>query len=66
MPAFEYKLLSLMSDMAHNMNLKVCIEGIENQDELERIKILFPDYCQGFYFGRPCPYKEFNEKYVMI
>lgn len=62
---FEYKLLSLMSDMAHNMNLKVCIEGIENQDELERIRVLFPDYCQGFYFGRPCPYKEFTEKYVI-
>lgn len=62
---YEYKLLSLMSDMAHNMNLKVCIEGIENQNELERIRVLFPDYCQGFYFGRPCPYKEFTEKYVI-
>ena len=27
---YEYKLLSLMSDMVHGMDVKVCVEGIEN------------------------------------
>ncbi len=63
---YEFNLLSLMSDMVHNMNLKVCIEGIETQEELEKIKALMPDYCQGYYFGRPCPFNEFKEKYLKI
>lgn len=61
---YEYNLLSLMSDMAHNMNLKVCVEGIETEEELKRIQKLSPDYSQGFYFGRPCPYQQFSETFV--
>lgn len=61
---YEYNLLSLMSDMAHNMNLKVCVEGIETEEELKRIQKLSPDYSQGFYFGRPCPYQQFSEMFV--
>jgi EAL domain-containing protein (putative c-di-GMP-specific phosphodiesterase class I) len=61
---YEFKLLSLMTDMAHNMNMRVCVEGIETQEEYDRVRTLSPDYCQGFYFGRPCPYDEFVEKYI--
>lgn len=62
---YEYNLLSLMAGMAHGMELKICVEGIETQEELDRIKKLSPDYCQGFFFGRPCPYEEFLEKFVV-
>jgi EAL domain-containing protein (putative c-di-GMP-specific phosphodiesterase class I) len=61
---YEFKLLSLMTDMAHNMNMRVCVEGIETPEELEKIKSISPDYCQGFYFGRPCPYEEFVDKFI--
>ena len=61
---YEYNLLSLMSNMVHNMDLKICIEGIENTSELIEIKKVAPDYCQGYYFGHPVPYDEFIEKFV--
>ena len=61
---YEYNLLSLMSNMVHNMDLKICIEGIENTSELIEIKKVAPDYCQGYYFGHPVPYNEFIEKFV--
>lgn len=61
---YEYNLLSLISNMVHSMNLKVCVEGIETADELGKMKGLLPDYCQGYLFGRPCPYDEFVEKYL--
>ena len=46
------------------MNLKICVEGIETTDELGKMKELLPDYCQGYLFGKPCPYDEFVEKYL--
>lgn len=61
---YEYNLLSLMSGMVHNFNLKVCIEGIENQNELQKMCKLQPDYFQGFYFGKPCALQKFIENFV--
>ena len=57
---YEYQLLSLMSDMVHSLNLKMCIEGIETTDDLNKMNQLGPDYCQGYYFGKPCSYEEFK------
>jgi EAL domain-containing protein (putative c-di-GMP-specific phosphodiesterase class I) len=61
---YEFNLLSLMTNMAHSMNMRVCVEGIETVDELNKMKALAPDYCQGYYFGKPCPYEEFIENFV--
>ena len=57
----EYYLLNQFSNMIHNLGLKLCIEGIETEDELQKMKLLKPDYCQGFYWGRSCPYDEFRK-----
>ena len=62
---YDYNLLSLMSGMVHNLNLKICVEGIETEEECNRILELSPDYSQGFYFGRPCPYQQFKESFVL-
>lgn len=61
---YEYNLLALMSGLVHNLNLKICIEGIETEDERNRIQKLSPDYSQGFYFGKPCPLNRFIEQFV--
>ncbi len=61
---YEFSLLSLMSDMAHSLNLKVCAEGIEDQEEETKINRINPDYAQGFYYGRPLNYDEFVAKFV--
>lgn len=61
---YEYNLLSLISNMIHSLNLKVCVEGIETEQELNRMKEVAPDLIQGFYFGSPCPYQEFAESFV--
>ena len=61
---YEYRLLSLMSDMVHSMDVKVCVEGIENIDELQKMLLLAPDYCQGYYFGKPCSYEEFVDAFL--
>ena len=61
---YEYSLLNYIVEMTHSVDLKLCVEGIETIEELQKIRNLGPDYIQGFYFGRPCPYQEFLEEYV--
>ena len=61
---YEYNLLDLISKMVHTLNLNVCVEGIETSNERNQIQNLAPDYIQGFYFGKPCPYQQFTENYI--
>lgn len=61
---YHYKLLKNIIDMAHSINLKVCVEGIEEEEELDIIRELLPDYIQGYYFGRPVCNEDFREKHI--
>ncbi len=37
----------------HKFGKKICVEGVENEKELELVKQTGCDYIQGFYFYRP-------------
>ena len=63
---YEFGLLQHMADMTHSIDSKFCIEGIETEDELNKICQMGPDYIQGYYFGRPCPYENFMADYVGV
>jgi EAL domain-containing protein (putative c-di-GMP-specific phosphodiesterase class I) len=41
--------------MAHNLHMKVIVEGIETKEQLELMKALGTDEAQGFLLGRPSP-----------
>lgn len=62
---YHYKLLKHIVDMAHSIQLKVCIEGIEEEDELNRIRELNPDYIQGYYYGKPADSETFYQKNLL-
>lgn len=61
---YEYNLLRHMSDMTHSIDLNFCIEGIETKEELDKICGIAPDYIQGYYFGKPCPFEQFMQDFV--
>lgn len=60
---YEFDLLAYVFQMVHTLGLHLVVEGIENQEELDRIVQLGPDYIQGYYYSKPCPQKEFMKKY---
>lgn len=60
---FERKLMASVIQLVHGLGLKICVEGVETEEELNYIRALGPDYIQGFYYGRPCPEEEFIEAF---
>lgn len=54
-----YSVIRHIIDMAHNLNLSVCIEGIESQAEQDKICRLVPDSMQGYLYGKPVPAEQF-------
>ena len=60
---FENQLMMTTIQMVHSIGLKVCVEGVETAEDLQRINELGPDYIQGYYYGKPCSRQEFFEKF---
>ncbi|MDX5735136.1 phosphodiesterase PdcB [Clostridioides difficile] len=57
--SYEYTFLEYIIKLAHIINLKVCVEGIESYEEYNIVKSLGVDIIQGFLFGRPVSASEF-------
>jgi EAL domain-containing protein (putative c-di-GMP-specific phosphodiesterase class I) len=45
--------------MAHNMNLRVTAEGVENRETWDLLCALGCDMAQGYFMSRPLPAAEF-------
>lgn len=60
----DYNILKHMVDMSHGIDMKLCIEGIETEEELAKVSEMHPDFIQGYYFGKPCDFEEFRERYL--
>lgn len=61
---YDYTMLTLIHKMVFNLGLKICIEGVETKEEMEKIKSMCPNFFQGYFFGRPCPYEDFVSQFV--
>lgn len=62
--SYEYQLMIHIIQMIHSLGLRVCVEGIETEAELEKICRLNPDYIQGYYYGKPCPRRDFLARFM--
>jgi EAL domain-containing protein (putative c-di-GMP-specific phosphodiesterase class I) len=46
--------------MGRILGMKVVAEGVEEADQLERLKRIGCDYVQGYYYSKPLPADEFE------
>lgn len=61
---YDYMLVKHVTELAHSMNLMVCYEGVETEEELESVKRLCPDYIQGYYYGKPMNAAAFTKQFL--
>lgn len=61
---YEYNILKHMINMSHGIQLKLCVEGIETEEELQKINEMNPDFIQGYYFGKPCSLEQFYKEHL--
>ena len=48
-------------DLAHNLNLQVVAEGVEDEHTMNELAELGCNVAQGFHLSRPLPPEEFAE-----
>ena len=56
----ERSLIQDVVTMAHRMHLNVAAEGIETEEQKERLQAMGCDYAQGYFFAKPMSAEEFE------
>ena len=51
-------MIRSLIELAHNLGLKVCAEGVENREALDALASMKCDRCQGYFISRPIPASE--------
>ena len=54
-------ILDSIIAMGHSLGLMIVAEGIENQEQVDRLGELGCDYGQGFFIGKPMTAKQVND-----
>lgn len=57
----DTKVIKHITQMAHELNMTVCMEGVEQKSDVEKLQQFAPDKFQGFLFGRPMSAAQFKE-----
>lgn len=61
---YDYNLICHIIDMVHSLGSSVCMEGIEEKEELNKMMKTKPDMIQGYYFGKPSPADVFEREFL--
>lgn len=61
---YAQAFIKLITELSAVLNAEVCVEGVETIEQLQTLKSTNVSMIQGFYFGRPMPVSEFEEKFV--
>lgn len=55
---YNQTFIQFVTSIAHHIDMKVCLEGVETMKELELVLPLNLDYIQGYLFAKPLPANE--------
>ena len=61
---FSDAFVKMVSELAKAIDVKICVEGVETEEQLKKVVGCGVHMIQGFYFGKPMCVKDFEEKYI--
>lgn len=61
---YEKAFVKLIVELSRQIGVKLCVEGIESREQYELLKELQADSIQGYYFSKPIPAKDFEQKFL--
>ena len=56
--------VKMVSELAETIGVRMCVEGVEEADQLDKLRDMKVQYIQGFYYGQPMKVSEFEKKYL--
>lgn len=62
--SYAKSFVRMVGELAEALGVNLCVEGVETKVQLDILKNMCVDLVQGYYFDRPMPRKQFEEKYL--
>ncbi len=56
--------VKIVGELADTIGMNLCVEGVETQEQYEKLNKMNISLVQGFYFDKPLPVEEFERKYL--
>ncbi len=61
---FSDAFLKTVTELATTLDMNICVEGVERDNQLGAVEGLHVDWIQGYLFDQPLPVGDFERKYV--
>ena len=61
---YSKSFIKMVSDLASAIDVSICVEGIETEQQYKVLEGMKVRMIQGFYFDRPMPAAEFERRYI--
>ncbi|MCR4792812.1 MAG: sensor domain-containing phosphodiesterase [Lachnospiraceae bacterium] len=62
--AYAQSFVRMVAELAETIGVKICVEGIENKAQLDKLEDMKIKYIQGYYYDKPLVREAFEDKYV--
>ncbi len=62
--AYSQSFIKMVAELGETIGVSICVEGIEGPAQYKVLQGMKVKYVQGYYFDRPMPRREFEEKYL--
>ena len=62
--SYAKSFVRMVGELAEALGVNLCVEGVETKVQFDILKNMCVDLVQGYYFDRPMPRKQFEEKYL--
>lgn len=62
---YAQSFVRMIGELADALGVRVCVEGIETIEQFRALENMNVRMVQGFYFDKPMPQKDFEEKYLV-
>lgn len=63
---FDATFIRFVVALCHDVDIKVCLEGVEREEELQLVQPMQLDYIQGYLFGRPMDAARFQQEFFAV
>ena len=61
---YAQAFVKLIAELSKTLEVQVCVEGVEYQEQLGKLKELNINMIQGFYYGKPMRVTEFEQRFL--